>query len=167
MSPPEEVVALSRVQSGTGVLSMTLESSDVENYQVALAYANCDNDEYVLGYNHERDAGQHPFALSRNGRLQVDLRRISTIKRFLVCVTASGNAPWSGAAVISTLGGSRLEVPLFHSRPSENLALLTGYNVGGQLVLRAEGGYQDVPLKRLCADYGYTKVAWRDDRNPL
>lgn len=168
MAGNDAVVALTRVQSGIGVLEVSLSVPDLDNHKIALAYECCAKKQYVLGYDRERNQGDHPFTLSRSGRLLVDLRRVRSLRRFLVSVSAcSSSVRWTGAAVVSTLGGARLEVPLGHPGPHENLALLTGYNVDGQLVVRAEDDPQDVPLKRLCEDYGYTKVGWRDDRHPL
>lgn len=160
------VVALSRAQSSLGALMFELEEGSSQGLFFAVTYETKAGEQRVVVDAESSDGVAHMVASRR--RVGINLRNISSLDRFLVSVVSiSPETVWCGTVSVVTPAGGRLTSRLDWSESHETCAQFSGYNVDGRVVLRAESDHKKVPLKRLCEDYGYDKVVWRDDRNPL
>lgn len=160
------VVALSRAQSGLGTLTFELDEGAAQGLYFAVAYETAAGEQRVIVDAAGSDDVVHMIASRR--RVGVNLRSISHLDRFLVnVVSISPETVWCGTVSVVTPAGGRLISHLDRSESHETCAQFSGYNVDGRVVLRTESDHKEVPLKRLCEDYGYDRVAWRNDRNPL
>lgn len=168
------VVQLSRVQSGVGGLRVAFETALPA--AVAILYELRGGQGALRG----PDAGFAPDhrrpVVSLSGlAVQLDLRQVRALGRFLVAVRAPRV---DGVLVVETAGGARLEVPLRTDdgdrRPSSgaggsapDLVALSGYRVRGALVLRAEDQLVTGGLRAVATAYGYRELTWRDPDTPL
>lgn len=162
------VVALTRAQSGVGLLTFDLVSDD-KSLTLGVVYEDEQAREHVVNGPNTSGGLSTPVSVSRNRtRVTVALRNIQRLDRFLVFITArSADSAWRGAVRATTAADGELLSVIDFPTAHESCGVLTGYVVSGRLVLRAEVDHQDVPLKRLCEDYGYTEVAWRNDRETI
>jgi len=165
------VVQLTRVQSGVGGLRGELHTAD--DASVVVAYELADRTQGVVRDSHPYGPDdRRPVVHLAGPRFTVDLRQARALRRFVVVVrpAATTGGPVEGVLVVTTTGGSRLEVPLDpsdagHAGPDPrrtSTVALTGYLVRGALVLRAEHTRQVRPLRDALAAYGYRRLSWRD-----
>lgn len=158
------VAALSRFQSGVGVLRLSLDTPSTGALTLGCVYETATGAQRAVTSTDTTG----PITLTPAGHLLVNLRRADQIKRVLVSVRAkSPETIWDGIAYATLPDKTRMHFPLRNTTPHESMALATIHNVDGELVVRAEGDHRDVPARALCESYGYTQVAWRDDRTPL
>ena len=170
----DPVVQLTRVQSGVGGLRGELHTTRADA-QVVVAYELADRSQGVVRAAQPYGPDdRRPVVHLAGLRFTVDLRQVRTLRRFLVVVRPGDPAagPVEGVLVVTTAGGSRLEVPLDPLDGARERAdwptgrtatvALTGHLVRGALVLRAEHARQVHPLRDLLAAYGYRGLSWRD-----
>jgi hypothetical protein len=74
---------------------------------------------------------------------------------------------WGGTLIVSTLGGARIEVPLDRAPSPNVLVALSVFNVGGELVLRAELDEVAGTVRDACVAHGYDRITWLDAYTPL
>lgn len=166
LTPESPVIGLSRAQSGIGTLSFTLDA-DAPDLRLGIVSESTGGQQSVLRRGGTR-APDAPVSISPSGRVTVELHRIRDLARFLVIVTADSPASrWHGAVTATTAAGGRLLLPIESAQPHESCAALSGYRVGEHLVLRAEDDHRDVPRRTVCEAYGYTRLAWRNDRETV
>ncbi|MGC5167426.1 hypothetical protein [Luteimicrobium sp. DT211] len=164
------VVQLTRVQSGVGGLRGELHTA--VDASVVVAYELADRTQGVVREAHPYGPDERrPVVHLAGTRFTVDLRQARELRRFVVVVRpAEPAAAVEGVLVVTTTGGSRLEIPLDPSDagPSgpdpgrTSTVALTGHLVRGALVLRAEHARQVRPLRDALAAYGYRRLSWRD-----
>ncbi len=101
-------------------------------------------------------------------RLLADLRQIHHLRRFLLYGYSPSVAvlEWDAMLLLTTRAGSRIEVPVDLGPMSGTVALLSAYNVHGELVLRAEDELVPGPPEETARRYGYD-YPWRDGRFPI
>ncbi|HEY2165834.1 MAG TPA: hypothetical protein VGH01_01605 [Jatrophihabitantaceae bacterium] len=102
-------------------------------------------------------------------RVSVDLRQCRRLSR-MVCFVHSRSRQaitWGGSLIVSTIGGTRVEVPLDGRTPGAVAVPLSIYQVDGELVLRCET--QGVPgtVRDSCRAFGFDRISWLDDRTPI
>ncbi len=144
----ERTVTLTRLQSGVGTLQLALSRADrAGDLALGLVLATTDGATHVVQRLGDALATPaHPLPLARlagsPGRetALIDLRQVRTLERALVY----GYSPsvsvleWDGVLALTTYDGSRVEMPFDLPKLSGTVALLTLYQVHGELVLRAE-----------------------------
>ena len=69
--------------------------------------------------------------------------------------------------IVTTFYGAKLEVPLESMSPAAVGVVLTGYNVQGRFVLRAELDASAASIRDAARAYGYDRITWLDDRTPV
>lgn len=158
MSEEHPVFALSRPQSGVGVLEVTLDAGEGARMLVGLHL--WDGGLHLLQCGLQAKSGL-PVHTGRN-RLRLDLHHIRDIRRFAILVDGVTH----GALTTTTTTGARLRTPL--DRDGHPAVALTGHNADGQVVLRAETDHVAVDtLQDLARLHGYARTAWRDPQTPL
>ena len=171
-------VALTRVQSGVGVLSVEAACGpSVGDLRLAVAYRLSTGPSSLV--SHERGApvapprSRRPVLISAQGRFEtvtLDLRQLRGLDRFVVLAYSPTGAPlaWGGTLSVRSTGGAQIDIPM--DRPSAApgvLVPLSGYVVDGQLVLRAEGDLVAGALRDACFAYGFDTISWLDAWTPL
>ena len=97
----------------------------------------------------------------------IDLGQVRALRRALVYGYSPSIATlsWDGVIGATTAGGARIEIP-FGRRPfSGTMAMVSIYNVAGELVLRSEMEELFGPPEAAAAAYGY-ELPWLDGRVP-
>ena len=176
LSAREPTVTLTRLQSGLGKLTVEAAcSAAVGDLRLGCAFS--------LRGGHTSTV-QHEGG-NRNGSLDgktlvlqaqrhefetvvIDLRHCREIERLMFYAFSATRAPlaWAGTLLVTTYGEASLEAPLELSEPSPVAALLTVYQVGGELVLRREMRPFATTVKAACLAYGYDRITWLDDWTP-
>jgi uncharacterized protein involved in tellurium resistance len=177
LTAAEPTVTLTRVQSGTGSLEVALtRGSAAGDLSIGAAYQLGNGTESAIQHLGGVTTGPVgpllPLLRLRERpdgeSITVDLRQVANLRRFLVY----GYSPsvsmlsWNGVLVVTTFGGARIEVPLDHPPFRGTLALLTVYNVEGELVLRAEMEEFPGPPQMAAEAFDY-HLPWLDGRQPL
>lgn len=177
LTASDPTVTLSRVQSAIGTLVIDAAVSDaVGDVRLGCAYElRSGVTSTVQASDGNRFAppdGKRPVLVGgrdRWQRISVDLRQIGELRRFAVYVFSAGRShlTWGGTLIVTTFSGARIEVPLESMAPGEVAVALSGYPVGGRLVLRAELETVTGSIREACRAYGYDRIAWLDDRTPV
>ncbi len=168
----DPTVTLTRLQSGLGALAISWRPSpSAGDAAVGMVLETDDGVLHVVqALGEALRTPERPLPLVRregDGRLLVDLRQVRSLRRFLVY----GYSPsvsvleWDGLLTATTRGGSRVEVPVDLGPMSGTVAMLTGYLVRGELVLRAEDELVPGPPEETARRYGYA-YPWLDGRLP-
>ena len=171
-------VTLTRVQSGVGQLTIeALIGEAVGDLRLGAAYQLRSGGSSVLalalGRRFAPASGRRPVLIAGrdNGyeRIGVDLRQVPDIERIgiLAFSEARQSLTWGGTLVLTTYGGARIELPLESLYPGTTAVLMSLYNVDGELVVRAEMETIAGDVREAARAYGYDRVTWRDDRNPV
>jgi hypothetical protein len=177
LTPREPTVTLDRVQSGVGALTVTAVCSPaVGDLVLGAVHQLADGSSGVVS----RTAGI-PTAPPRSRRpvleagrgeydqIRVDLRQSRSLRRFVVyAVSASESSlAWGGTLLLTTHGGSRVEIPLDLAPHDGPVVVASVYAVDGELVVRAELD----PVRGLVRDvaqaYGFRAITWADARTPV
>lgn len=164
LTPEAPVVMLNRVQSGVGALRLDVVSPHPLRLAVVFAF---DGRESILcgpGPVHGPDLRRPAVSLLGDTSASLDLGRVRSLGRFLLLLQAH---VYGGALVVSTFGGSRLEVPLPEEPAYGTLALVSGYVVRGALVVRAEVDRVEGGLREAARAHGYDELGWLDANTPL
>lgn len=169
-------VTLTRVQSGVGQLRVSLARSasagDLAMGLVCETFGGATHVVQRLGGAAATPETPLPLVhVLREGdtdTVAVDLRQVGRLKRALLY----GFSPsvsvlrWDGVVVTTLHDGSRIEAPFDLAPLSGTVALLTLYNVHGELVLRAELEPFAGPPEVAAQAYGYHS-GWLDGRMPV
>jgi hypothetical protein len=176
LTPAAPVVALTRVASGIGALTVeAVISAEVGDVRLGCAYALASGSTSFLN----PDSGKRtappeahlPMLVGSRGqfaRIAVDLRRVRELERALFVVHVASRTPlsWGGTLVITTHAGARIDVPLDPASPGVALAAVSLYQVRGEIVLRAELDAA-ASVREACAAFGYDAITWLDDSTPI
>jgi len=183
LSRENPTVALTRVQSGVGVLRITARvSRTIGDLRLAAFCALTTPDTSadptavdVTLLDHNRGmtvaptGSRRPVVQALDQGFLVDLRQVTRVRRLVVLAfspTASALA-WSGALRVETIGGARVDVPLEHEQGVGSLVALSVVDVAGELVLRAERELVAGALREAGAAYGFDTLTWVDKWTPL
>ncbi|MBD8059651.1 hypothetical protein IC607_11815 [Cellulomonas sp. JH27-2] len=183
LSRENPTVALTRVQSGVGVLRITARvSRTIGDLRLAAFCALTTPDTSadptavdVTLLDHNRGmtvaptGSRRPVVQALDQGFLVDLRQVTRVRRLVVLAfspTASALA-WSGALRVETIGGARVDVPLEHEQGAGSLVALSVVDVAGELVLRAERDLVPGALREAGAAYGFDTLTWVDKWTPL
>ena len=167
LTAADRVVHLTRIQSAVGRLRIEPALGAGEHLDLGCVLETKGRREsIVLGtLNRQGPDPRRPMVRCGGQGAEIDLRRIHSLSRLLI-VAVGGRLP-GGTLVITTYGGSRMEIPLRNGPTLGAQALLTGYVVQGRLVLRAELDPFSGTLQQVCGAYGYGDLTWRDPATPL
>jgi hypothetical protein len=171
-------VTLTRVQSGVGHLAVeAVVGAEVGDLRLAAAYQLRSGGSSVLGLSLGRrfapPSGRRPVLVAGRDdgyeRIAIDLRQIRDVQRVGILAFAESRRPltWGGTLILSTYGGARIELPLESLYPGTAAMLMSLYNVDGELVVRAEMETIAGDVREIARAYGYDRITWRDDRNPV
>jgi len=177
LTPEEPTVTLTRLQSGVGAL--TIEAACTESagdFRLGAVYTLASGVTSVVQFGSETNVApprsSRPIVIASRGKFQqltVDLRQSRQLSRFLVYLVAGSLQPvtWSGALVVTTFGGARIEMPIVAAPSTHVQVLVSVFNVTGEFVLRGEG--IDIPgdLRNCAAAYGFERIAWLDGNTVL
>jgi hypothetical protein len=176
LTADEPTVTLTRLQSGIGTLQVEAATPATGDLQIGalleLADGTSTTVDLAAGRRSAPRQQRSPVLVARRERFEqlvVDLRRTRELRRLAVYGVAASRQPlhWSGTLVVTTFGGGRVDIPL-ESLPSCGTAvLLSAYNVDGEFVLRTELAPVDGGLREAARAYGYDRISWLDDRNPV
>lgn len=177
LSPTEPVVTLSRVQSGVGVLTIEAACSPAVGdlrlgcaYQLASDYSGVvQQSSAVLTAPPQT---QRPIIVAGRAqfeRLTIDLVQSRMVERLIVYAFSERGTTlnWGGVLVTTTLGGSRIELPLTRPPSARVSVLQSMYNIRGEFVVRAEMEQFDDSVQAAVTAYGFDRITWLDPRNPL
>jgi uncharacterized protein involved in tellurium resistance len=166
------------VQSGVGALTFdAVVGADLGELRLGCAYQLASGRTSTVQHHAGRRFAppgetRRPIILAARSqfeRLALDLRQVTDLER-LVVYGFSGNGKqlrWGGTLVATTFGGDRIEMPI-DLPPSDAVVVLASvYNVGGQLVLRAEMDLIGRTVKEACRGYGFDRISWLDDQTPI
>lgn len=176
LSVKEPTVTLTRVQSGIGQLQIeAVCSPDIGDLRLGAAYQLTDGVTSTVQYTDgNRFAPSSRLPVIVAGReeyehLRVDLRQARTLERLAVYAFSQSRAElhWGGTLVVSTFGGSRIELPLETLHPGMVAVLMSIYNLDGEFVVRAEMETITGDVREAARGYGYDRITWRDDRSPV
>jgi uncharacterized protein involved in tellurium resistance len=176
LSIKNPTVTLTRVQSGVGQLEIEAVSSpQAGDLRLGAAYQLAGGVSSTVQY-----AGGNRFAPSSRrpvivaGRddyehLRIDLRQVRSLERLAVYAFSESRTDltWGGTLVVTTFGGARIELPLETLFPGRAAVLMSIYNLDGELVIRAEMETIKGDVRDAARAYGYDRITWRDDRNPV
>lgn len=171
-------VTLTRVQSGVGHLDIeAIVGGTVGDLRLAAAYQLRSGGSSLmalsLGRRFAPPSSRRPvLAAGREGdyeRIVVDLRQIRDVERVAIVAfsEARSTLAWGGTLVVGTMAGARIELPLESLHPGTVAVLMSLYNVDGELVIRAEMETIAGDVREAVRAYGYDRITWRDDRNPV
>jgi hypothetical protein len=171
-------VTLTRLQSGTGALQVSLSrAAAAGDLALGVVLATTDGATHVLQRLGDAlatpttPAAPLPLARLTGGPgsegCVLDLRQVGRLQRALVYGYSPSIAAltWDGLLGLTTYDGSRVEVPFDLPPLSGTVALLTAYQVRGELVLRAELEPFAGPPETAAQAYGYS-YGWLDGRLP-
>jgi uncharacterized protein involved in tellurium resistance len=177
LTTAEPTVTLTRIQSGTGALELTLvRPASAGDLSLGCVFQLADGTEGVVQQLGGVTAGPAGSVLPvarwkarpDGETITFDLRQVNALRRALVYGYSPSIAvlAWSGVLVVTTYGGARIETPIAHAPFSGTLALLTILNVGGELVLRVEMDPYHGPPEMAAVAFDH-HVPWLDGRTPL
>ncbi len=167
----DPVVHLTRMQSSAGGLEIQAFTPAPNQLLLGCAFETSDQLESIVlpGLHPQGPDPRSPIFRSTPQGVSVNLRAVTQIARFFVIgLPQTGNRSMPGGTlVLTTYGGSRMEVVLDTSATYGAKALLTGYVVEGRIVLRAEHDPFSGTLQQVAGVYGYDQMTWRDPFTPL
>lgn len=177
LTSEDPVVVLSRLESAVGTLQIeAVVGPEAGDLQIGAAFALTDGRSSTVDLAAGRRTGppedRSPVIVARHehfAQIAVDLRQIATLARLLVYAFSPSRAviSWSGTLVVQTFNGRRIEAPIAGAPAAGVLALLSVYNVGGELVVRAEMELAGPTARDAVPAFGYDQISWLDDRTPL
>jgi len=176
LSVKDPTVLLNRLQSGVGQLDIEAASSaDVGDLRLGAAYqlrSGHTSTVQLSGGNRFAPSSRRPVIVSGRDEfehLRVDLCQIRDLERMAVYAFSESRTEltWGGTLVIITFGGARVELPLEALYAGKVAVLVSLYNLGGELVVRAEMETIAGDVREAARAYGYDRITWRDDRTPV
>jgi uncharacterized protein involved in tellurium resistance len=172
----EPTVTLTRVQSGIGQLQIeAVCSPDIGDLRLGAAYQLADGVTSTVQYtdgNRFAPSSRQPVIVAGRDEyehLRIDLRQARAMERLAVYAFSQSRTElhWGGTLVVSTFGGSRIELPLETLHPGTVAVLMSIYNFDGEFVVRAEMETITGDVREAARSYGYDRITWRDDRSPV
>jgi hypothetical protein len=160
---------LTRIQSGVGRLTVTARWGSPGAAGLVIAYRRSTGETRLLS------PVDGPYLETDNIRLDhragepvltVDLLRVRTIDRLLLAGLPAAY-PLTGVLILTTYGGSRVDLPVTLPGGPGVAALMTAYNVDGELVLRAEHDPVGGTVQDACLAYGYDRFTWLNPHTPV
>ncbi|WP_203938420.1 hypothetical protein [Spirilliplanes yamanashiensis] len=106
-----------------------------------------------------------PLTLTANGESQtvtLDLLRCRELDRAILVAACDSAVPWTGTLLLTTYGGSRVEVPLDGPPAPGVLVLMSLYNLSGEYVVRAEWEHIAGSMRDAATAYGFDRISWYD-----
>jgi hypothetical protein len=187
LTPQQPTVTLTRVQSGVGGLEITAATSVGDgDLRLGCAYRLSSGAsslvQAVSGVTVAPPKSRRPVIRAtrdRFERLDVDLRQVDALDRMIVYLFSHYDAvrtdppgtaatvPWSGVLSAQTLAGTRIDVPLRRDPAPGVLVALSVYNVGGELVLRAENELRPGSVRDAVQAFGFETITWIGPTTPL
>ena len=165
LTPKTPTVTLTRMQSGIGALTVeALFSESVGDLRIGCAYQLRSGASSIARRNSTR-----PITLDQHGRIGIDLRQCREIERLIVYGFSESGAQlrWGGTLVVTTFGNAKIETTLDRQASSGVVVFLSLFNVRGEFVIRAEQEEVSGSVRDACSSFGYERITWRDDRNPV
>lgn len=157
-----QVVALTRAQSGVGLLEISLAATP--GLMLSLWVEDSEKRIFRVASGMQT---QEFAAVSPTGSIFLHLRHSERLRRALVVVTAQSPATlWEGA-LTTTIRRAKITASLERATPCENFVPLSILQVEGELVLRFENAFQDSPLRDVLESFGYREITWKNNRTPL
>lgn len=147
-------MTLDRLQSGIGLLAV--ESPRSGGPDLACAYELTDGRSALIGPGTAAPASRTPLLAVRSRSLGVDLRQVGLLTRLIVLAVFPASVVPSGALVVTTWDGARLEIPL--DQAARVVVALSVHNFAGELVLRAEAADAESPRAAGVA-YGFDGIS--------
>lgn len=175
LTPSAPVVRLTRPQSGVGALTVEAAcSAEVGDVRLAVAYRLASGQTGLVGHEvgvAQAPPGNRPALLSKAGRFDtvlVDLRQVRALDRLLLLLFSASKATlaWGGTLLLSTPGGSRVEVGIEAPPSAGALGIATLYQLDGELIVRAEPQESAPTVKDACLMFGFDRITWLDARTP-
>lgn len=170
-------MTLNRLQSAIGTMAIEAAvSSTVGDVRLGCAYELSAGLESTVqvgsGHRVGPPDGRRPLLVAghdRYDRIGIDLRQCHELRRFAVYVFSDSRqqVTWGGTLVVTMFSGAKVEVPLESMPASEVGVVLTGYNVRGRFVLRAEWNSSAGSIRDAARAYGFDRITWLDDRTPV
>lgn len=170
-------VTLSRVQSAVGELVVeAVCSPEIGDLRLGALYqlrsGGSSTVQLAGGHRFGPPSNRRPvFVAGREEyeRIAVDLRQVRDLERvaFYAFSESRRDLTWGGTLVITTFGGGRIELPLETLYAGRIAVLASLYNLDGELVVRAEMETIAGDVREAARAYGYDRITWRDDRNPV
>ncbi len=176
LNTAKPTVTLSRLQSGVGVLELALTRAPSAGDLSLGCVLETDRGEEAAvqamgGHTVAPRGAAAPLvrldARSSGDVVVIDLGQVRSLRRALVYGYSPSIATltWDGVITASTFGGARLEIPFDRRAFSGTMAMVTIYNVGGELVLRSEMEEHFGPPETAAVAFGYG-LPWLDGRVP-
>lgn len=157
-----QVVALTRAQSGVGLLEVSLTATP--GLMLSLWVEDSEKRIFRVASGMQT---QEFAAVSPSGSIFLHLRHGERLRRALVVVTAQSPATlWEGA-LSASLRRAKITASLERATSCENFVPLSILQVEGGLVLRFENSFQDSPLRNVLESFGYNEITWKNNRTPL
>jgi len=152
---------LNRLQSAIGLLTFGMGRTGPD---LVCAYEFADGRSGLLGRGAvNAPANSRTPALSaRHRSVSVDLRQLPLLTRLLVIAVFPATVR-TGLLSATTWDGGRIERPVDQPPEAGITALLSMYNVDGELVLRAESAPLEPTPRAACAASGFARISWLDD----
>ncbi|WP_024794834.1 hypothetical protein [Tomitella biformata] len=174
----EPIVTLTRIQSGIGSLEMegAWTQNDGGPVRLGCAYelrSGASSTVQLTGGRGTAPPGsRRPVIVARGGEFEgfgLDLRQCGELARLIVYAYSESGAPvdWTGTFITRTYGNARIEMPLAQVGPSSLAVLTSMYNIGGQLVMRAELEPMSGSVRDACQAFGFDKITWLDERTSI
>lgn len=165
-------VTLTRLQAGLGQLHLSLTTgTHAGDFAMGMICESADGVVHVLqrlGEAHSTPERPVPMArLEADDALVFDQRQVANLRRALLYGYSPSVAvlDWEGLVVLAAQDGSRVEVPVDLAPFSGVVAMVTLYNVFGELVIRSEHQGFSGPPEQAAEAYGY-RYGWLDGRLP-
>lgn len=175
LTQPAPVLRLTRPQSGVGALTVEAAcSAEVGDVRLAAAYRLASGQMGLVSHEvgvAQAPAGGRPALLSKPGRFEtllVDLRQVPSLDRLLLLLFSASKTTltWGGTLLLSTTGGSRVEIGIEAPPSAGALGVATVYQLDGELVVRAEPQQSAPTVKDACLMFGFDRITWLDARTP-
>lgn len=170
------MVTLTRLQSGTGTFALALvRAPSAGDLALGCVLQDATGAEAVVQAHGDRTAFPRASATPlvrltarpEGDVVTIDLRQVRSLRRALVYgySPSVSSLTWDGVLSATTYGGARIEIP-FDRRPfSGTMAMVSIYDVDGELVIRSEMEELYGPPEMAAIAYGY-EVPWLDGRVP-
>jgi uncharacterized protein involved in tellurium resistance len=177
LSPKAPTAALTRVQSGVGVLTIEAAcSAAAGDLELGCAYQLTSGASSLARAGHNATLtvanSKRPLITVERAQFEhliVDLSLVTSISRMVVYAFSAQSAVlnWGGTLVITTFGQSRIEIPIDHPPSADTLAIASLYNVGGEFVIRAELEAIPGTLRDAAIAFGFDRISWLDAQTPM
>lgn len=167
---------LTRTQSGVGHLTVeAVCSAEIGDLRLGALYQLHSGGSSTVqhaGGNRFAPSSRRPVLVATREeyeRISIDLRQVRDIERLAIYAFSESRTDltWGGTLVVTTFGGARLELPLETLYAGKIAVLMSIYNLDGEFVVRAEMETIVGDVREAARSYGYDRITWRDDRNPV